>query len=178
MRNPPENQHVVYHKKLMFRENYSWVSSIMTLSSFLTKFRSCRGKLIKIKQNDKTFCKDIIQRIENNPGLLDLNDLIDVDHCGLCAASTTLAACRNFATKRWIDLLSGIVKWGKKQIIPRNLSFYEISQCLNIKISFQAVEISLPTSSSFFKSYLQPIRNKLLKTSSIFYPTKWGKYYS
>ena len=29
----------------------------MTLSSFLTKFRSCRGKLIKIKQNEKHFVK-------------------------------------------------------------------------------------------------------------------------
>ena len=30
---------------------------MMTLSSFLTKFRSCRGKLIKIKQRDKRFVK-------------------------------------------------------------------------------------------------------------------------
>ena len=30
---------------------------MMTLSSFLTKFRSCRGKLIKIKQNEKDFVK-------------------------------------------------------------------------------------------------------------------------
>ena len=29
----------------------------MTLSSFLTKFRSCRGKLIKTKQNKKHFVK-------------------------------------------------------------------------------------------------------------------------
>ena len=57
---------------------------MMTLSSFLTKFRSCRGKLIKIKPNEKSFCEDISQRIENDPGLLDLNDLNDVDHCGLC----------------------------------------------------------------------------------------------
>ena len=70
-----------------------------------------------------------------------------------------------------------IVKWSKKQIIPKNLSFYEIHQCLNIKIGFQAVKIYFLTfSSCFFTSYLQPIRNKLLKTSSVFYPTKWGKY--
>ena len=70
-----------------------------------------------------------------------------------------------------------IVKWGKKQIIPTNLSFYEIHQCLNIKISFQAVKIYFLTfSSGFVTSYLQPIRNKLLKISSIFYPAKWGKY--
>ena len=70
-----------------------------------------------------------------------------------------------------------IVKWGKKQIIPTNLSFYEIHQCLNIKIGFQAVKIYFLTfSSGFVTSYLQPIRNKFLKISSIFYPAKWGKY--
>ena len=45
----------------------------------------------KAEQEQGTFCKDIIQRIENDPGLLDLNDLNDVDHCGLCAASATIA---------------------------------------------------------------------------------------
>ena len=147
------------------------------LKLFPYKIQILQRQTDQNKAERETFCKDIIQRIENDPGLLDLNDLIDVDHCGLCAASATLAASRNLATRHWIDLLSGLVKWGKKRTIPTNLSFYEISQCLNIKISFQAVEISLPTSSSFFKSYLQPIRNKLLKTSSIFYPTKWGKYH-
>ena len=72
---------------------------MMTLSSFLSKFRSCRGKLIKINQNETPFCEDISQRIENDPGLLDLNDLNDVDHCGLCGASATLPVSRNLATK-------------------------------------------------------------------------------
>ena len=67
-----------------------------------------------------------------------------------------------------------IVKWGKKRTIQTNLSFYE-HQRLNIKIGFQAVKIYFLTFSSyFFTSYLQPIRNKLLKTSSVFYSTKWG----
>ena len=47
---------------------------MITLSTFLTKIRSCRGKLIKIEQNEKPFCEDISQRIENDRGLLDLND--------------------------------------------------------------------------------------------------------
>ena len=72
---------------------------------------------------------------------------------------------------------TNIVKWGKKWTIPTNLSFNEIHQCLNIKIGFQAVKIFVLTfSSCIFTSYLQPVRNKLLKTLSVFYPTKWGKY--
>ena len=72
---------------------------------------------------------------------------------------------------------TNIVKWGKKWTIPTNLSFNEIHQCLNIKIGFQAVKIYVLTfSSCIFTSYLQPVRNKLLKTLSVFYPTKWGKY--
>ena len=57
---------------------------MMTLSTFLTKIRSCRGKLIKIKQNEKPICEDISHRIEDDRGLLYLNDWNDVDHCGLC----------------------------------------------------------------------------------------------
>ena len=63
----------------------------------------------------ETFCKYIIQRIENGPSLLDLNDLNNVDHCGLCAASTTLAVSPNLANKCWIDLLSDIL------ILPKSL---------------------------------------------------------
>ena len=54
---------------------------MMTLSTFLTKIRSCRGKLIKIKQNEKLICEDISHRIENDRGLLYLNDWNNVDHC-------------------------------------------------------------------------------------------------
>ena len=70
------------------------------LKLFPYKIQILQRQTDQNKAERETFCKDIIQRIENNPGLLDLNDLIDVDHCGLCAASTTLAACQNFATKR------------------------------------------------------------------------------
>ena len=57
MRISPENQHFVFQKKLAFWEHQFWGSSMMTLSSFFTKFRSCGGKLIKIKQNEKHFVK-------------------------------------------------------------------------------------------------------------------------
>ena len=61
MTNPPENQHAISHKKLAFWEHQFWGSSMMTLSSFVTKFRSCRGKLIKIKQNEKHFVKILVK---------------------------------------------------------------------------------------------------------------------
>ena len=73
---------------------------MMVLSSFLTKFRSCGGKLIKKKAGGETFWKDIRQRIENDPGLLDLSDLNDVDQCGLCMTSATLPVSRKLAIKR------------------------------------------------------------------------------
>ena len=53
----PRNQHAVSHVKLALPEHQFWGSSIITLSYFLTKFRSCRGKLITIKQNEKHFVK-------------------------------------------------------------------------------------------------------------------------
>ena len=99
MRNPPENQHAVSHKKLAFWEKQFWGSSMMTLSFFLTKFRSCRGKLIKIKQNEKHFMKISVKELKN--------DLNDVNHCGLCGTSATLADSQNLATKRWIVFISG-----------------------------------------------------------------------
>ena len=43
--------------QLAFREHQFLGSSMMILISFLTKFRSCRGKLIKVKQNEKHFVK-------------------------------------------------------------------------------------------------------------------------
>ena len=35
-----------------------------TLSSFLTKFRSCRGKLIKIKQREKHLVKIFVKGLK------------------------------------------------------------------------------------------------------------------
>ena len=43
----------------------------------------------------------------NDPGLVDLNELNNVNHCGLCRASATLPVSGNLATKHWIVLLSG-----------------------------------------------------------------------
>ena len=60
----PENQYTFFHKKLAFQEDQFWGFSMMTLSSFLTKFWSCRGKLIKIKQNKKHFVKISVNRLK------------------------------------------------------------------------------------------------------------------
>ena len=86
-----------------------------------------------------------------------------------------LFMCHTFSIISHILLVFRIVKWGKRWTIPTNLLF--LSQCLNIKIDLQAGKVYFLTfSSCFFTSYLQPITNKLLKTSSTFYPAKWGKY--
>ena len=44
---------------------------------------------------------------KNDAGLLDLNHLNDVDHCGLCGASATLPVSRHLTTKLSNVLLSG-----------------------------------------------------------------------
>ena len=96
--NPPENQHSASHKKLVFQEHQFWGSSMMTLSSFLTKFWSCRGKLIKIKQNKKHFVKISVNRLK-----MTLT-------CWIWTMLTTVAFvghCYTFCLKRWIVLLSG-----------------------------------------------------------------------
>ena len=77
------------------------------LKLFPYKIQILQRQTDQNKAERETFCEDISQRIENDPGLLDLNDLNDVDHCGLCGASATLPVSRNLATKRWIVLLSG-----------------------------------------------------------------------
>ena len=59
------------------------------------------------KAERETPSEDISQRIKNDPGLFNLNDLNDVDHCDLCRASATLPVSRNLATKCWIVLLWG-----------------------------------------------------------------------
>ena len=77
------------------------------LKLFPYKIQILQRQTDQNKAERETFCEDISQRIENDPGLLDLNDFNDVDHCGLCGASATLPVSQNLATKRWIDLLSG-----------------------------------------------------------------------
>ena len=77
------------------------------LKLFPYKIQILQRQTDQNKAERETFCEDISQRIENDPGLLDLNDLNDVDNNGLCGASATLPVFRNLATKRWIVLLSG-----------------------------------------------------------------------
>ena len=51
------------------------------------------------KSERELCCEDISQRTENDPGLLDLNDLNDADHCSHFEASAALPVSRNLATK-------------------------------------------------------------------------------
>ena len=106
MRNPPENQHAVSHKKLAYWENHFWESSMMTLSSFPIKFRSCRGKLIKIKQDEKRFVNISFKGLKMTLACW-IWMIWTMLTTGLCAASATLAVSPNLATKCWIDFLSG-----------------------------------------------------------------------
>ena len=76
------------------------------LKLFPYKIQILQRQTDQNKAERETFCEDISQRIENDPGLLDLNDFNDVDHCGLCGASATLPVSQNLATKRWIFLPS------------------------------------------------------------------------
>ena len=86
-----------WHFENIIFEDLPWRPTALS-----TKFRSYRGKQNKIKQNKKPFCEEISQRIENDPDLLDLND---VGHCGLWGVSATLPVSQNLTTKRWIVLL-------------------------------------------------------------------------
>ena len=77
------------------------------LKLFLYKIQILQRQTDQNEAERETFWEDISQGIENDPGLLDLNDLNDFDHCGLCGASATLLVSRNLATKHRIVLLSG-----------------------------------------------------------------------
>ena len=87
----------------------------------------------KKKAGGETFWKDIRQRIENNPGLLDLSDLNDVDHCGFCMTSATLPVSRNLVIKRWIFLLLGTL------FLPKSL----LQFCCVRKTDFVAKYVSI-----------------------------------
>ena len=65
------------------------------LKLFPYKIQILQRQTDKNKVERETFCEDVSQRIENDPGLLDLKDLNDVDHCGLCGASATPPIFRN-----------------------------------------------------------------------------------
>ena len=70
------------------------------------------------KAEGEKFCEFICQKIENDPGLLDFNDLNDVDHCCLCGASATLSVSPNLAIRRWIVLLSCTLS------LPKSLLYF------------------------------------------------------
>ena len=70
------------------------------LKLFPYKIQILQRKAGQNKIERETFCNDTSQRIENDPGLLDLNNLNDVDHYGRCGASATLPDSRNLATRR------------------------------------------------------------------------------
>ena len=107
MRISPENQHAVFHKKLGFRGHQFWGSSMMTLSSFLTKFWSCRGKLIKIKQNEKQFVKISLKGLKITLACWIWMIWTMLATAAFCGASATFPVSRNLATKHWIVLVSG-----------------------------------------------------------------------
>ena len=70
------------------------------LKLFRYKIQIFQRQTDQNKEERETFCEDISQRIENDPGLLDLNDFNDGDHCGFCGALATLPVSQNLATKR------------------------------------------------------------------------------
>ena len=88
------------------------------LKLFRYKIQIFQRQTDQNKEERETFCEDISQRIENDPGLLDLNDFNGGDHCGLCGALATLPVSQNLATKRWIVLL-----W-HTSFLPKSLLHY------------------------------------------------------
>ena len=93
----PENiqnlrqRHEDFHRKstvCLSKETGILRTSVLTilydnLKLFPYKIQILQRQTDQNKAERETFCEDISQRIENDPGLLDLNDLNDVDHCGL-----------------------------------------------------------------------------------------------
>ena len=67
---------------------------------FSYKIQILRRQADQNKAEGEIFCKGVPQRIENDSGLLDLNNSDDVSHCGLCGASATLPVFQNLAIKR------------------------------------------------------------------------------
>ena len=60
------------------------------LKLFPYKIQILKRQTDQNKAKRETFYEGISQRIENDPGLSDLNDLNDIDHYGFCGASATL----------------------------------------------------------------------------------------
>ena len=109
-------------------ENISFEDPPNELKLFRYKIQILQIQTDQNKAERETFCEDISQRIENDPGLLDLNDLNDDDHCGLCGASATLPVSQNLATKRWIVLLWDTLSLAKSLLHCRCviISFIEV----------------------------------------------------
>ena len=88
----------------------SWTSILRILHDdlelFPYKIQILQRQTDQNKGEQETFCGNISQRTENDPGLLDLNDLNNVNNCALWGASDTLPVSRNLVSKRWIVLLS------------------------------------------------------------------------
>ena len=73
---------------------------------FLYKIQILQRQTDQNKAEGETCYEDNCQRFENDSGVLDLNNLNDADHCGLCGASATLPVSQNLAIKHWIVFLS------------------------------------------------------------------------
>ena len=90
MRNPPENQHSRTSVLRILHDD---------LKLFPYKIQILKRQTDQNKAKRETFYEGMSQRIENDPGLLDLNDLNDIDHYGFCGASATLPVSQNLAIK-------------------------------------------------------------------------------
>ena len=114
-RNLLENQHAFSQETGISRTSILRILHD-DLKLFPYKIQILQRQTDQNKAELETFYEDISQKFENDPGLLDLNDLNDVNHSGLCGASATLLFCgasatlpvsQNLTTKPWIVLLSG-----------------------------------------------------------------------
>ena len=72
---------------------------MISVKLFPYKIQILQRQTDQNKAEGETFYEDICQRIENDSGVLDLNDLNNVDHCGLSGASATLPVSQNLAIK-------------------------------------------------------------------------------
>ena len=114
IQNLPERHEESHRKSTCHLSQETGISRTSVLRIFHDDLKLFRYKIQTLQrqtyQNEgerETFCGDISQRIENDHGLLDLNDLNDFDHSGICGPSATLSVSQNLATKCWIALLWG-----------------------------------------------------------------------
>ena len=96
-RNLLENQHAFSQETGISRTSILRILHD-DLKLFPYKIQILQRQTDQNKAELETFYEDISQKFENDPGLLDLNDLNDVNHSGLCGASATLLFCGASAT--------------------------------------------------------------------------------